>query len=205
VLLQLPEPVAEQEVILVLPDIDDDEDDGFVEHALSAIRSLDPLQQQPIDEREDAPTVRLPGLIPLLPITFGAFVLSSLSFLSLILYASSGPRDYTIPFAVSQAVFLGLLWFYHLGYRTRRRFLAFRQMLLIVLLTGFMVLVMLDMMRHPPSPTAELFWLRLGLVCQGSCGIAIFTHWAVLGRGSREVLRERFGHKKSPSTGSSKR
>ena len=181
----------ETEVLLVLPDPDEDEEDGrpsVVISALSAIESLDPTFDQAAATSMAGITV-YPGRVPLALITFGVTITNASALVGGLLFASADALHYLLPFAIAHAIYFAHLWSYHVGYRSRRRFLLLRRGVFLVAFALFLAWMSNDQLVHnAPSPNgAAALWLAI--VANISSAVLIFAHWTVLGRGYRMIRK----------------
>lgn len=176
------------------PELEESEQ-GILSSTISTLKALDPIEQKGVVEDPLSGKRLLPGLVPLFPVTATALFLVVISAICGILFSIQYARGYLIPFMVANGIFMGHLWAYHVGYRTRRRFLVLRQTLFITVLSGFMSFMIWDMISNPPAlarVTARLsgqysLYLWVALLSQSVGGAMILMHWLILGRGYREL------------------
>ena len=200
--------VADRELHLYLDDHDDlilpeppdeGEEDGVVASAAWVLESLDPIKQ--VGVKDDPPSGKrlLPGMVPLAPISMAAVAVSAVALIASISFSLQYAKEYLLAFAIAHLIFFGHVWTYHLGYRTQRRFLVFRQTVFITGLVVFVDWMLLDMVANPPSiarvkaQISDTFatYLWVAFYCNAVAGGLIVLHWLVLGRGYRAVPSSR--------------
>jgi len=188
----------EVEVLLALPE-PEAPTRGRVKAAIDAIDALDPLRPRPSPD-DPYGTLVLRGRVSLMPLTLGAMLCSVIGFSAAILFCTTYAPQYMLAFAVLQAVFLIQIWYYHVGYRTQRRFLAARQAIFLALLVTFIDWMLYDLITKPPGDyggSAPFLWIAIG----ANTGIAIIinVHWLILGRGQRVRPLTRFAPAARPA------
>lgn len=205
--------VADREVLLFLheDDLPQLESPASVIDAAvgRVLERLDPLEQQGSVDDPLSGRRLLPGVVPLAPISLGAFFTNCAALLCATLFSLQYAPAYLLAFSVFHALFFGHLWTYYVAYRTRRRFLGFRQVLFIVALVAFVDWMMLDLIAHPPAvaqararlgSTYETY-LWAGVALNGLAAGLVLVHWAILGRGYHEAPAPRpKGRNKPPPT-----
>lgn len=154
-------------------------------NAVAALTKLDPVEQESATVDPYSGERLLPGLVPLAPLTFLAFLCNSTALLGAFVYSTRGNPHYLFPFAIAHSILMVHLYFYHLNYYTRRRFRVFRQVSFIAIFESFLCFMLYDMSLDPNAKNLDWLWVAFG----GNAGtlIIVLAHYIVLGRGFRRV------------------
>lgn len=194
--------VADRELHLYLDSQDDlilpeppDDNDRVLSSAVMALEALDPVVQSGVIEDPLSGKRLLPGMVPLAPITVAAVIASMVALVASVSFSLQYAKEYLLAFTIAHFIFFGHVWTYHIGYRTQRRFLVFRQTLFITILIVFINWMLLDMVAHPPSiarvksQISDVFatYLWVAFYANAVAGGLMILHWLVLGRGYRTV------------------
>ena len=131
--------------------------------------------------------VRVPGRVPLWPITLLQILFNVIGFSFGLIHFSIMSPNYLLALFVIAGIFFVETLIYHTSYRTMRRFMMFITVLGTLGIMAFVGWAFYDLLVNPPFPEKPRFLLGVSLVGFSLSVFTMFLHAVFLGHGYRWI------------------